>query len=77
MGSHTDRLEWTILLPTSEYLQNRETSEKGAPTVVRWGEPPMLKLAKYAMVQSKNTDSESIEVRKRVNTLLCAISGFI
>jgi hypothetical protein len=37
----------------------------------------MLKLAKNAMIWRENTDSESIEVRKRVNTLVCAISGFI
>jgi hypothetical protein len=30
----------------------------------------MLKLAKNTMVLNKDTDSESIEVRKRVNTLV-------
>jgi hypothetical protein len=33
----------------------------------------MLKLAKNAMIWSKNTDSESIEVRKRVNYLCLRI----
>ena len=77
MGSHTDRPDWTKLLPTGEYLQNKETSEKGAPAVVRWGEPPMLKLAKRIMVQSKNTDLESMEVRKRMNTFVRKSHGFI
>jgi hypothetical protein len=35
----------------------------------------MLKLAKNTMVLNKNTDSESIEVRKRVNYLSLRIPG--
>ena len=27
VGSRTDQPEWTMLSPTSEYLQNRETSK--------------------------------------------------
>ena len=63
MGSHTGQLEWTMLSPTNGYLQNRETSH-GAPAVVQWGEPPMLKLAKNVVIWSKNTDSKSIVVEK-------------
>jgi hypothetical protein len=35
----------------------------------------MLKLAKNAMIQNENTDSDSLEVRKRVNYLSLRISG--
>ena len=47
-----------------------EKQVKGAPAVVRWGEPPMLKLAKNVVIWSKNTDSKSIMVEKRVNTFV-------
>jgi hypothetical protein len=47
---------------TNEYLQNKETNEKGAPVVVRWREPPMLKLAKNndskQNLASENVDGE-------------------
>jgi hypothetical protein len=46
---------------TNEYLQNKETNEKGAPVVVRWREPPMLKLAKNAMIRSRNLASENVD----------------
>jgi hypothetical protein len=46
---------------TNEYLQNKETNKKGAPVVVRWREPPMLKLAKNVMIRSRNLASENVD----------------
>ena len=37
-----------------------EKQVKDAPAVVRWGEPPMLKLAKNVVIWSKDTDSERV-----------------
>ena len=54
-----------------------EKQVKEAPAVIRWGEPPMLKLAKNVVIGSENTNSESIVERKRVNTFVWEFHGFI
>ena len=56
------------------YLQKRETVKESIDSGPV-GEPPMLKLdARYL---DKNVDSESVEVRKRVCTLVGETLSFI
>jgi hypothetical protein len=61
VGPRTGQPEWTMLSGRMNTLQNKETNEKGAPVVVRWREPSMLKLAKNAMIRSRNLASENVD----------------
>ena len=55
-----------------------EKQVKDAPAVVRWGEPLMLKLAKNAVIWEQEYGfREYSGEEKKMNTWVCALSGFI
>ena len=55
-----------------------EKQVKDAPAVVRWGEPPMLKLVKNVVIWSKGTDSERVYWWKKSEYLvMCNLRVYI